>query len=167
MAATGLEYAVTTMMAPVRLTGTTVESRTAAETTSRLTGTADRYTRSPLAMVADGASGLARYGFRCNRQREGGSPALLTRPVLSVWRGASTRAGCGPRFAESSHCIQFCSMPAPADTARANATTAVRWAMPFAIPGPCRKRAGLATDHALPSLLLARACRRWHRYIEE
>src|SRR5690349_15105645 len=101
MAATAREYAMITVMAvvaSVRLTGTTVASKTAAETTSRSTGTANRYTRSQREMVADGGSGSVGSGSRCNRQRPGGPPVLVARLVLLARRGASTRlqAACNP-----------------------------------------------------------------------
>ena len=76
--------AITTMVAitAVRLTGTAAVSTTAAETTNRSTGTANRCTPATRGMVADGGSGSALYGFRCNRHITGGSPALVARPLL-------------------------------------------------------------------------------------
>jgi hypothetical protein len=97
--------AITTMVAitAVRLTGTAAVSTTAAETTNRSTGTANRCTPAPRGMVADGGSGSARYGFRCNRHITGGSPALVARPLLLLGVVHRRVNGRWPGFAESAY----------------------------------------------------------------
>ena len=97
--------AITTMVAitAVRLTGTAAVSTTAAETTNRSTGTANRCTPVPRGMVADGGSGSARYGFRCNRHITGGSPALVARPLLLLGVVHRRVNGRWPGFAESAY----------------------------------------------------------------